>query len=467
MKKQKDYLHYTPEDGWFGDPMPLYHNGVYHVYYTKLHPTGRLVWGHISSYDLIHYTEHPDPFTLDAPNSPRNTGCVFWGEGKFHAYYALYSEETGRYGMYHCESGDGILFTRQPELCFERPEQWYQQDGTFRDPFVFFDSDSGLYRMVFCAKEKREGDSADFFSGTVGQAVSRDLKIWECLPPLKITGVGTTLECPEVYRDGDRWVLIYYWRETRFRTAAALDGLWERGAVISPDHFDFMAGRHLFDGRRHLLFGWIPRRDCDCAERIWGGHMLFPRELRMEDGRTSKTRFAREITRLFSRKDGNILPEKAILCGEKVEADGNGLRFAPVKGGCMALWESLADCCYIQMDIGMSSSWGTVSILLGNQGKTEKGYALHIDPSEGVIRLRRHYEWDQSGEIAEVPCRCAAGRKIRLEILRHNQILEVCVNTEQTLVSRLLEDSAGGMAIAVWDCDARISDLHVYTRDGN
>ena len=79
--------------------------------------------------------------------------------------------------------------------------------------------------------------------------------------------------------------------------------------------------------------------------------------------------------------------------------------------------------------------------MLGNQGKTEKGYALHIDPSEGVIRLRRHYEWDQSGEIAEVPCRCAAGRKIRLEILRHDQILEVCVNTEQTLVSRLLEDS--------------------------
>ena len=463
MLTEKDFLHYTPEEGWFGDPMPMYHDGVYHVYYTKLHPSNRLVWGHIASRDLIHYTEYPDLFDLDAPDSPRNTGCIFWGQGKFHAYYALRDSRTGRFGMYHCESDDGIAFTALPELCFERPAEWYRQDGTFRDPFVFYDPEAEVYRMVFCAKEAGTQEQ-DVFAGTVGQAVSRDLKSWECLPPLQITGVGTTMECPEIYRDADRWVMIYYWRETRFRTAARLDGPWERGAVISPDHFDFMAGRHLFDGQRHLLFGWIPRRDCDCGERIWGGHMLFPRELRLQDGRTPQTRFAREITQMFSEKDGAIRPEKATLCGKNVIADGESLTFQPEKGGCMAKWEQLPDCGFIRMDVTMSSPWGTVSILLGIHGEPEQGYGLHIDPTEGVLALRRHYEWDQKGQIAAIPWRYGAGEKIRLEILRHGGILEVCVNGQQTLVSRLLEDCSGGMAIAVWDCDAVIGGLQVYTR---
>ena len=81
-------LHFCPADGWFGDPMPLWHDGVYHVYYTKMYHNKKVGWGHISSTDLVEYTEHPDPFPCGEEGTPTSTGCVYWHDGKFHAYYA-------------------------------------------------------------------------------------------------------------------------------------------------------------------------------------------------------------------------------------------------------------------------------------------------------------------------------------------------------------------------------------------
>lgn len=57
-------LHYEPAVGKLGDPMPFYWKGVYHVFYLNYHiakgaPTPRITWDHISSRDLLHWTEHP------------------------------------------------------------------------------------------------------------------------------------------------------------------------------------------------------------------------------------------------------------------------------------------------------------------------------------------------------------------------------------------------------------------------
>jgi len=72
MLKQISGLHYCPENGWFGDAMPTYHEGVYHIYFNKPcrfynAPRGsfRGGWGHISTRDFITFTEHPDAFLYE------------------------------------------------------------------------------------------------------------------------------------------------------------------------------------------------------------------------------------------------------------------------------------------------------------------------------------------------------------------------------------------------------------------
>ncbi len=80
----RKFLHFTAADGWFGDPMPLWHDGIYHIYYTKRFPAPSdderdvIGWGHISSPDLLHWTEHPDPFVHGTSDTPFNTGCVYF-----------------------------------------------------------------------------------------------------------------------------------------------------------------------------------------------------------------------------------------------------------------------------------------------------------------------------------------------------------------------------------------------------
>jgi len=51
-------LHYSPSKGYFGDPIPFYAMGRYHVFYDMIKPDGKICWGHISSLDLLNWEEH-------------------------------------------------------------------------------------------------------------------------------------------------------------------------------------------------------------------------------------------------------------------------------------------------------------------------------------------------------------------------------------------------------------------------
>lgn len=455
-------LHFCPADGWFGDPMPMYHDGVWHIYYTKRLTDERMTWGHISSSDLVHYTEHPDPFPAGVSGTPFNTGCVVWGYGKFHAFYAGKTAD-GRHAMLRAESEDGIHFAPSNEICFLRPEQFYRNDRTFRDPAVVYDAEAKLWRMVYCVKSPR-GKTADPFPGVIGRAESHDLIHWKSLPPYELTGIASTMECPDLFPIGEGWAMIYYWHETRVRFAASADGPWERGKVISPDHFDFMAARHATDGVRHMVFGWLPRRGCDCAERTWGGNFCFPREWRFGKN-TPRSRFAEEVDEFFSLPAAEMLPERAILCSDGWCVEGESFEADPRNGGALLAFETMPQVCRVQFDLSIDDALGTVAILLSTtdySGEDEwlgLGYQILIDPSEGMIRLRKHYEWDQRPDIAVIPFVFPVNQSIHVDLLIDDTILEASIDGAQTLVSRMLEARGGGFGISVWDTHAKIENF--------
>jgi len=62
-EQYRPQYHFTPEKNWMNDPNGMvYHKGIYHLYY-QYNPTGsrwgNMSWGHASSPDLLHWTEHP------------------------------------------------------------------------------------------------------------------------------------------------------------------------------------------------------------------------------------------------------------------------------------------------------------------------------------------------------------------------------------------------------------------------
>jgi len=55
-------LHYRPADGYFGDAIPFYSGGTYHVFFLKATRARdeRLRWSHIASRDFVHWERLPD-----------------------------------------------------------------------------------------------------------------------------------------------------------------------------------------------------------------------------------------------------------------------------------------------------------------------------------------------------------------------------------------------------------------------
>ena len=470
----REFLHFTAADGWFGDPMPLWHDGIFHVYYTKLFPARSgneknvIGWGHISSPDLLHWTEHPDPFAHGAPDTPFNTGCVYFGEGRFHAFFAG-QDKNGGHIMLRAESMDGIHFDKAT-VALPNPPPPYRPASSYRDPVVVWDPDTCLYRMLFCCRSLDSTDGISVFSGIVAQAVSPDLVHWEYREPLSLTGVASYIECPDLFRDEDRWILIYYWHETRFRHSPSIDGSFERAHVLSPDHFDFMAARQMYDGAQRYLIGWLPRRDCDCGERIWGGHMLYPRELTIDGDGNPQTRFARSLWKLFSVPYAmpEPMPDLSARTQGAYQHTANGSSLSAPSGGAMVWYPTMPEPYAMRFSFSLSSANGTLTLLIAcgtAYGETalDTGFLVIFDTAEGMIRLRRHYMWDQRPDIGVIPWQYTAGDVCPIELIVDNGILELSVNGRETLVSRLLPYAPGGFGIAVQDTCCVFTDLSVYT----
>ena len=187
----------------------------------------------------------------------------------------------------------------------------------------------------------------------------------------------------------------------------------------------------------------------------------------MENG-SPKTRFVREIERVFPKRSDAFAPATFIFCNEGWKATETGFVASSPAGGTLAYAPDLPDTCLIRMKIKLSDLNGQALILLGTHTGTkgspvtENGYQIMLDPSENLIRLRKHYVWDQRNDIATIPYTFREGGAVSLEILRHEGILEVGVDGEQTLVSRLLSDAHGGLALSVQDTSVCISDLSVH-----
>lgn len=74
----------------------------------------------------------------------------------------------------------------------------------WRDPFLFREGD--LFHLFLCARAKTGPVKT---RGTVAHLTSRDLLDWETLPPLEIEPFCEELECPQVYRIGERYRLLF------------------------------------------------------------------------------------------------------------------------------------------------------------------------------------------------------------------------------------------------------------------
>lgn len=293
-------FHIAAKAGWINDPNGLsYYRGRYQVYFQH-HPYstqwGPMHWGHVSSEDMVTWRREPIALapTLDADRDGVFSGSAVTGEdGQLYAYYTGHrwsngvNEDAGS-DQVQClaTSQDGITFEKKG-VVVEGPIEL----PNFRDPKVFREGET--WYMVFGATSAENRGQVWMYSSTDMLTWDFDRILFEDPNPDVFM-----LECPDFFKLGDHWVLLYCPMGVRKKGYASRNGhnsgyvvgSWKPGGdfEVATDYRLVDWGHNFYapqtfetpDGRR-VGYGWMGSFILPLASQAedgWAGQLTVPRE---------------------------------------------------------------------------------------------------------------------------------------------------------------------------------------------
>jgi beta-fructofuranosidase len=313
-------LHIRPSRGWLNDPNGLCRiDGTYHVFFqhnphAPVH--GNVHWGHVSSADLLRWTEHPSalfprPAGIDAAGCW--SGCIVDDGGVPTAVYTANPDHAWNATVGLARSDRSLIAWTQSETpVIGTPDD--EDIDEVRDPFVF-DFDGRRYAVQGAGR--REGQPQLLLYDC------DDLEHWVELGPLLTmadpvaaeVAEANIWECPNLACVDGQWVLllsVWSWADGTHRLDGVRylfgdlvsrgDGLQFKatGGGVVDDGPAFYAPQLLAEADRTLLWAWsweLGRDFAQIAQAGWVGALTFPRELFVRDGRLC-SRPATELTGL-------------------------------------------------------------------------------------------------------------------------------------------------------------------------
>ena len=149
-----------------GDAIPLYHDGVYHIFSltsppgTTVYPARlRTTWEHSVSRDLVHWEEVGTALYPGEGEEPDAcgvwTGAAVYGEKKYHIFYTGYNYNVHfQQTICHAVSDDGIHFEKDPKNPIIIPNEEEYEVVDWRDPYVFYNEDDNCWWILISGRKK-------------------------------------------------------------------------------------------------------------------------------------------------------------------------------------------------------------------------------------------------------------------------------------------------------------------------
>ena len=458
---------YRPADGFVGDVIPFYWEGLYHAFYLKAPLPPRregasgTPYAHLASADLARWEEWPLAIEPGGPGAPDSvscfTGSIIERDGAFHLFYTGYPGPGKPQTVCRATSADLRRWEKDPRNpLLGADARWYEPID-WRDPFPFWNAEAGEYWMLLAARVK---DGPSRRRGCVALAASPDLERWEVRPPFWSPRLYRTHECPDLFRWEDRWVLVFSefsdHHVTRYRTAPTLAGPW---LAPDDDRFDgraFYAAKTASDGRRRVIFGWNPTRagETDEGGWEWAGRMVV-HELGPFGAQGMAAAPLPEVEALFSQATPPSLRPRL---GDW-EADGASLRAARSDGYSAATLAPMPDRCLISLSLGCEVGTRAAGILLRAAPDLESYYQLRWEPGRGRVVFDR---WPRPGDepfILERPVKSAPTRPLKLKVMVEDSVVVAYFNDAVALSCRGYDHRTGDLGLFVESGGATFSDV--------
>ncbi|WP_180357858.1 glycoside hydrolase family 32 protein [Streptomyces sp. NP160] len=355
-------LHLTPTTGWMNDPNGLTQSGgVHHVFFQHNPdaPTfGTMRWGHATSPDLVHWTEHPTALSPRAGGPDAGgcwSGCAVDVAGGSAAviYTGVQRPEDGgpqRAVALRAVSEDASLVSWQPDAEAVIAD-WPELDPPltdWRDHAVLRpgDLDGQLgWRQVVAAGTAGHDGAGKLLSYTTTDPELRDWAYEGVFLDAAAAGLDAhVFECPDVFApvgdgpgqlDGADLVVVLSWYSKdpaaelhhssgavwlTGRLASEEDGAparfvpERRGALDLGSRFYAPQSYTTADRDRRIAFGWLRTQDDPAsAGRTSVGAQSLPRHWRVVGGRLQQAPVA-EVSGLA----GDVVVETDELSGAGV-----------------------------------------------------------------------------------------------------------------------------------------------------
>jgi beta-fructofuranosidase len=467
-------IYYKPEDGWAADFIPFFWKGEYHLFYLKdfRDPPSRgegTPWCHLVTSDFVHFQDHGECLprgTVEEQDLYVFTGSVVYGEGRFHIFYTGHNPHLRQRGkpeqaIMHAVSDDLYAWKKVNEDTFFSPADRFEAHD-WRDPFVFFNQEAGEYWMLTAARLK-EGPSRR--RGCTALCTSKDLVKWEVKEPFYTPGMYFTHECPDLFRMGDWWYLVFSeFSEacvTRYRMARALAGPWITPQVDTFDGRALYAAKTAADGERRLLFGWNPTRvgESDTGGWQWGGNLAVHELGQREDG-TLTVRIPGEV-------DAAYTAVQPVRFTRSWNAD------LPVGD---AVWLDAASS-FSAVSVGTQPEAGKITaratwkegakgfgIFLRGSEDFESGYYVRLEPQ----RQRLVFDsWPRAGDLPhmveiERPVNLPADQAVKLVVTVQGTLCEVYLNDEVAMSARMYNHPAGDWGLFAQEAEVEFWEIGVF-----
>lgn len=395
---------YRPANGWFGDVMPIYVDGRFHIFYTILHGDDLggpgvlkgLDWAHISTDDFLTFEEHPLAIVRgDSKAADLLVGAgsvVEAPDGTFVAFYGGINPARSSWGaaeqvVLRATSEDLETWTKDDGFEFEADPSWYERHD-WRDPFVYRDGDK--WRMLLCA---RVTDGPFDRRGVVGQAVSDDLVTWSAVEPLLNPGITRAPECVEVFDLEGHTYLLYSTYSDRFQTRHRIiesDGTIVRPADDGLETNDVYAMNTVASPESRILVGWLSTRaeNSDTGHRQWGGDLVAHELHARADG----TLGAHPVAGFFERF--TLEPATPITGLGQWNLTSGAAEFSGGAFGWAAAGAT-SELCAFEATVRLDADAEEFGIVIHGQENLDAGYFLRFEPAHSrVVFDRRPHRID-------------------------------------------------------------------------
>ena len=456
------------------DIIPFYDNGRFKPFYLKRWPPGYQGtdadpgWRLLESDDLVHFEEYPTGIV-------GATGCVINVDGMYHMFYCTLTPEAQI--IHHATSTDLRKWEKHPEDSF-RPDDHYYAMSDWRDAFVFFNEEERKWWMLVCAAQKNAPTKRN---GCIGLCVSDDLKHWEYRPPFFAPGFQqSALECPDLFRMGDWYYLLYSCATEKFQTyyrmSRSMNGPWIAPPVDSFDGRAYYAAKTAFDGEKRYLFAWSPAKEYNTLQfnpqfypgkdyNAWdhGGTMVVHQLLQREDGTLCVT-LPETVGAAFAYE--KKMPFKP-LQGEWRQKEESYLCLSPYGYGC-ALLGSIPEVCRLEMKVRFTERPVQFGVAAEVDETFSEGYYFSFQPARQRVEWKSPIHMYEQGAIRlpcevelERPVHLEADREYRLTMIHQRDLMVLYFGNEIALCTRKFDFSARKFGLFVENGQVEFSQVRL------